>query len=90
MSIRDHVFGLLVRRGAVAADDDPVGIVSRPLFTSGLVESVQFLKLLLMVEAELGVPLEEADLQTELFDTVEAIEALMARYQLAGAPGADA
>jgi len=65
---------------------DRAAVGAWPLFSSGTLSSLQFLEVVLWVEREVG-GLGEDDLTEENFDTVDAIERLMARRRATAVAG---
>jgi acyl carrier protein len=82
--ITDLVRGFLMREFFRGEPVDALGF-DVPLITSGLLDSVATLKLVLFLEAEFHVAIDSADISDGQLDTIRSIEVLISRKQNAQA-----
>ena len=50
------------------------------LFSSGILDSISFIELLVFLEKEFDIKVAERDLRADYFDTLDSIVALISRY----------
>lgn len=81
MRIRQVIMHLLSDRSVISAIDQDGALDNMPLFTSRALRSIEMLRLVTEVEREIGRPIDDDDLVLKNFDTLSAIEALIARYR---------
>lgn len=81
MAVRDKLVALLSERGII----DPKGLPSEvdriPLFSSDALSSLDLMSLVLDVEEEVGRSVPNSELTPSNFDSIVAIESLMARLR---------
>ena len=53
------------------------------LFLSGVLDSFSLVDLVTVIESELGIRVDDADLRPETFDTISRVETFIARATLA-------
>lgn len=71
-SIRNAVFELLAARGQAEVGND------EPLFTSGRLDSLAAVELMMVLERDFGVDLSDPDFDVSRLDTLNDLEAFVA------------
>lgn len=82
MNHREKIAGFIVEQGRLSADVvNQADFYTQPLFTTGFLDSVQFMELVEIIEQEINVKIDEEDLLAKHFDTVNSIVSLIEKYK---------